>query len=33
VYLTTTQELLQQAAERFRVRGAVFLRDSAGGNA
>jgi integrase len=33
VYLTTTQELLQQAGERFRVRGAAFLRDSAGGNA
>jgi integrase/recombinase XerD len=32
VYLTTTQELLQQAGERFRVRGAAFLRDSAGGN-
>jgi integrase/recombinase XerD len=33
VYLTTTQGLLQQAGERFRVRGAAFLRDSAGGNA
>jgi integrase len=32
VYLTTTQELLQQAGERFRVRGAAVLRDSAGGN-
>lgn len=32
VYLTTTQELLQQAGERFRVRGAAFLRASAGGN-
>ena len=26
VYLTTTQELLQQAGERFRVRGAASLR-------
>jgi integrase/recombinase XerD len=33
VYLTATQELLQQAGERFRVRGAALLRDSAGGNA
>lgn len=32
VYLTTTQELLQQAGERFRGRGAASLR-SAGGNA
>jgi integrase/recombinase XerD len=34
VYLTITQELLQQASERFRVRGAQILRASAnGGNA
>jgi integrase/recombinase XerD len=34
VYLTTTQELLQQASERFRVQGAQILRASTeGGNA
>lgn len=34
VYLTITQELLQQACERFRVRGAQVLRASTeGGNA
>jgi integrase/recombinase XerD len=34
VYLTITQELLQQASERFRVRGAQILRASTeGGNA
>lgn len=34
VYLTITQELLQQASERFRVRGAQILRGSTeGGNA
>ena len=34
VYLTITQELLQQASERFRVRGAQVLRASIeGGNA
>jgi site-specific recombinase XerD len=34
VYLTITQELLQQASERFRVRGAQVLRASTkGGNA
>jgi integrase/recombinase XerD len=33
VYLTITQELLQQASERFRVRGAQVLRPSTkGGN-
>jgi integrase/recombinase XerD len=32
VYLTTTQELLQQAGERFRLHGAASLRAS-GGNA
>lgn len=26
VYITVTQELLQQASERFRVRGAQLLR-------
>lgn len=31
VYLTITQELLQQASERFRVQGAQILRDSSGG--
>jgi integrase len=31
VYLTITQELLQQASERFRVRGAQILRGSAEG--
>jgi integrase len=33
VYLTVTQELLQQASERFRVLGAPILRASAGGRA
>lgn len=33
VYLTITQELLQQAGERFRVLGAEVLRDSRRGNA
>jgi integrase len=34
VYLTITQELLQEASKRFRVRGAQILRDStAGGKA
>jgi len=33
VYLTVTQELLQQASERFRVRGAQILRTSIGGTA
>lgn len=33
VYLTITQELLQQASERFRVRGIKTLRTSAGENA
>jgi integrase/recombinase XerD len=34
VYLTITQELLQQASERFRVRGVQILRGSTeGGNA
>jgi integrase len=34
VYLTVTQDLLQQASERFRVRGAQLLRNVAeGGNA
>ena len=33
VYLTTTQELLQQAGERFRFHGAACLRDCSGGNA
>jgi integrase/recombinase XerD len=33
VYLTITQELLQQASERFRVRGVQALRTSTGGNA
>ena len=34
VYLTVTQDLLQQASERFRVRGAQLLRTLAeGGNA
>jgi integrase/recombinase XerD len=28
VYLTITQDLLQQASERFRVRGAHVLRTS-----
>jgi integrase len=31
VYLTITQELLQQAGERFRVRGARILRASTEG--
>ena len=31
VYLTITQELLQQASERFRVQGAQILRGSTGG--
>ena len=31
VYLTITQELLLQASERFRVRGAQILRGSTGG--
>jgi hypothetical protein len=31
VYLTITQELLQQACERFRVRGARILRASTEG--
>jgi integrase len=31
VYLTITQELLQQASERFRVRGVQILRASTGG--
>jgi integrase len=31
VYLTITQELLQQASERFRVRGVRILRASTGG--
>ena len=33
VYLTITQELLQQASERFRVRGVDVLRASTGANA
>ena len=33
VYLTITQELLQQAGERFRVVGAAVLGDSTGGAA
>ena len=34
VYLTITQELLHQASDRFRVRGAQVLRGSTeGGNA
>jgi len=33
VYLTVTQELLQQASERFRVLGARILRASTGGMA
>jgi integrase len=34
VYLTVTQNLLQQASERFRVRGAQLLRTlTEGGNA
>jgi len=34
VYLTITQELLQQASERFRVQGSRILRGSTeGGNA
>lgn len=33
VYLTITQELLQQASERFRVRGVQVLRASTGGTA
>lgn len=33
VYLTITQELLQQAGERFRVVGAAVLGDSTGGTA
>lgn len=33
VYLTITQELLQEASERFRVLGAAALRASTGGNA
>ena len=33
VYLTVTQELLQQASKRFRVMGARILRASAGGMA
>lgn len=33
VYLTITQELLQQASERFRVLGARILRASIGGKA
>jgi len=33
VYLTITQELLQQAGERFRVLGAEVLRASTGGRA
>ena len=33
VYLTITQELLQQASERFRVRGVRVLRASTGANA
>jgi integrase len=33
VYLTITQELLQQASERFRVRGVQILRASTGENA
>jgi len=33
VYLTITQELLQQASERFRVLGARILRASTGGKA
>ncbi len=32
VYLTITQELLQQASDRFRVRGAQVLAASTGGN-
>src|SRR5256712_7609223 len=31
VYLTITQELLQQASERFRVRGARVLKATEGG--
>jgi hypothetical protein len=31
VYLTITQELLQQASERFRVQGAPILRGCTGG--
>jgi integrase len=31
VYLTITQELLQQASERFRAQGAQILRGSTGG--
>src|SRR5208283_1870743 len=33
VYLTITEELLQQASERFRVLGARILRASTGGKA
>jgi integrase/recombinase XerD len=33
VYLTITQELLQQASERFRVVGVRVLRASTGGKA
>jgi integrase len=33
VYLTITQDLLQQASERFRVRGASLLRTAQGENA
>jgi integrase/recombinase XerD len=33
VYLTITQELLQQASERFRILGARILRASTGGKA
>ena len=33
VYLTITQELLQQASVRFRVQSAQILRDSTGENA
>jgi integrase len=33
VYLTITQELLQEASERFRVLGAAALRAPSGGNA
>jgi integrase/recombinase XerD len=31
IYLTITQELLQQASERFRIVGAQVLRPTEGG--
>ena len=33
VYITITQELMQQAAERFRSHGAHLLRSTTGGDA